>query len=148
MQNPLMGTQSYSDHSFENEFIHQDFIMNLIHDLLKSTELPKACLFIQQIFITTQQSSQQGVLHISSSGGTLGCRVWNPKAQRVSWDHDQKIPQLFGNLCQKHFLLPCMVNSYFSFKNAAVTSLNPSPVPSFTPSPPPHAPDRGSCSFI
>lgn len=59
MQNPLMGTQSYSDHSFENEFIHQDFIMNLIHDLLKSTELPKACLFIQQIFITTQQSSQQ-----------------------------------------------------------------------------------------
>lgn len=59
MQNALMGTQSCSDHSFENESIHQDFIMTLIHDLLKSNELPKACLFIQQIFITTQQSNQQ-----------------------------------------------------------------------------------------
>lgn len=59
MQNPLMGIQSCSDHSFENEFIHQDFIMTLIHDLPKSTELPKACLLIQKIFITTQQSSQQ-----------------------------------------------------------------------------------------
>lgn len=41
MQNALMGTQSCSDHSFENESIHQDFIMTLIHDLQKVMNSPK-----------------------------------------------------------------------------------------------------------
>lgn len=75
---------------------------------------------------------------------------WNLKAQKVKGlgFRETELGQqprthllcsvLFGNLCQKYPLLPCMANSYASFKSAAFTSSEPLPLhPSPLPLPPP-----------